>query len=285
MKRLLPLLVVCLSSVYCGSDSGPTSTTPTPTATTVPQNDGSSSPTTGPWWVPAVQTSWQWQLDDETVDTSVNAQMYDIDVFDHDAGTVAALQAQGLRVVCYVSVGTVEDWRPDANQFPSEVIGDPYAGWPGERWLDIRRIDLLAPVLRARLDMCRNKGFDGVEPDNIDGHTYPSGFPLTPADQLAFNQWVAEEAHQRGLSIGLKNDPEQAAELVNHFDWAMTEDCFFEGWCDQLDVFVAANKAVFAAEYTDQWGNSTPFCSDANAMNFNAILKNRELDAHRVACR
>ena len=31
------------------------------------------------------------------------------------------------------------------------------------------------------------KGFDGVEPDNVDAYTNDSGFPLTAADQLAYN--------------------------------------------------------------------------------------------------
>ena len=89
----------------------------------------------------------------------------------NDASVIAALHTQGRKVVCYVSVGSWEDWRPDADRFPTSVIGEDYEGWPGENWLDIRQIELLAPVMRARLDLCRVKGFDGIEPDNIDGYT------------------------------------------------------------------------------------------------------------------
>jgi len=38
-----------------------------------------------------------------------------------------------------------------------------------------------------RLDLCRDHGFDGVLLADLDGYTKVSGFPLTPADQLAFN--------------------------------------------------------------------------------------------------
>jgi hypothetical protein len=48
-----------------------------------------------------------------------------------------------------------------------------------EKWLDIRRIDLLAPILRARLDLCNVKGFDAIEPDNIEIYDNNTGFPLT----------------------------------------------------------------------------------------------------------
>ena len=80
-------------------------------------------------WKPAVSTTWQWQLD-TPVDLSYNAQVYDIHMFDNDAGVVAALHAQGRRVICYISAGSWENWRPDADQFPTVVIGKDYMGGP-----------------------------------------------------------------------------------------------------------------------------------------------------------
>jgi hypothetical protein len=234
-------------------------------------------------WRPAVNTTWQWQLD-TPVDQSYSAQVYDIDMFDNDAGVVAALHTQGRRVICYISVGSWEEWRPDASQFPAAVIGKDYDGWPGEKWLDIRRIDLLAPIMRARLDQCRAKGFDAVEPDNIDGYVNDTGFPLTYNDQKTYNIWLATEAHARGLSIGLKNDDEQVADLLPYFDWALTEDCFDQGWCDSMTPFITAGKPVFAAEYTDTGITLGDFCPQAKALKFSAILKNRDLDAWRQTC-
>ena len=239
------------------------------------------------WWQPLPGTSWQWQLTDLPIDQSFDVDMYDIDMFDNDASTVATLHAQGRAVVCYVSVGSWEDWRPDAAQFPAEVLGNNYEGWPGEKWLDIRRVDLLAPIMRARLDLCRDKGFDGIEPDNVDGYTNHTGFPLTYQDQLTYNIWLAGEAHARGLSIGLKNDEAQAADPVSHFDWAMTEDCFADEWCEEMEPFINAGKAVFAAEYTDQLTTNqflSQVCPQAEALNLDAILKHRDLDTWRQAC-
>ena len=157
--------------------------------------------------------------------------MLDLDLFDTQARVIAQLKSRGIRTVCYMSAGSWEEWREDAELFPSEVIGNAYEGWPGEHWLDIRRIDLLAPLLGRRMDLCRAKGFDALEPDNIDGYTNDTGFPLGAKDQLRFNKWLASEAHERGLSIGLKNDADQADQLVGDFDWALTEDCFAEGGC------------------------------------------------------
>ncbi len=239
------------------------------------------------WWRPSATTSWQWQLGDAGIDTSFDVDVYDIEMFDNDADVVADLQARGRKVICYISVGSWEDWRPDKDLFPSSVIGNAYEGWSGERWLDIRQIELLAPIIRARLDQCQAKGFDAVEPDNIDGFTNDTGFPLSYEDQLKYNIWLAQEAHARGLSIGLKNDGDQAEDLEPYFDWAMTEDCFAEDWCEEMTPFFEAGKAVFAAEYTDQMAEEeflTEVCPQARAMQIMPILKNRDLDAWRRAC-
>jgi hypothetical protein len=240
-------------------------------------------PVPPPWWKPPILQSWQWQLS-TPVETSYAADVYDIDLFDNSADVVAGLHAQNRKVICYISVGSWENWRPDASQFPSAVLGKDYSGWPGEKWLDIRRIDLLAPIMRARLDQCQQKGFDGIEPDNIDGYGNNTGFPLTYADQLRYNRWLAEEAHLRGLSIGLKNDSEQVADLLNDFDWALTEDCFDQGWCSDMLPFIQQGKPVFAAEYTDTGMTLDKFCPQAKQLNFNAILKQRDLTATRWVC-
>ena len=237
----------------------------------------------GEWWQPGVDTTWQWQLGG-VIDQSFDVDMYDVDMFETDASVVQALQDQGSAVICYISVGSWEDWRPDINQFPAEVIGNDYWGWPGEKWLDIRQIDLLAPIMRARLDECAAKGFDGIEPDNMDGYTNDTGFPLTYQDQLTFNIWLAEEAHKRGLSIGLKNDEGQVNDLLPYFDWAMTEDCFADDWCEEMFPFIEANKPVFAAEYTDMDISLEDFCPQAEAWNFSVILKNRDLDEYLEIC-
>ena len=235
------------------------------------------------WWKPGVGLTWQWQLDG-TIEPSFQVAVYDIDLFESDASLVNSLHAAGRKVICYISAGSWEDWRPDQAQFPAAVLGNDYDGWPGEKWLDIRQIELLAPILRARLDLCKAKGFDGIEPDNIDGYTNNTGFPLTYQDQVRYNIWLASEAHVRGLSIGLKNDADQLSDLLPHFDWALTEDCFDQGWCNLVAPFITAGKPVFVAEYTDTGITLNDFCPQAQAQQFSAILKHRNLDAWRQAC-
>jgi hypothetical protein len=232
-------------------------------------------------YIPNPNTSWQWQLSG-TVDQSVNASMYDIDLFDNAASVVSSLHAQGRKVTCYLDAGTWENWRPDANQVPASVLGNQVSGWPGERWLDIRQLSILGPIIQNRLDLCKSKGFDSVEFDNVDGYTNNTGFPLSASDQLRYNEFLANAAHVRGLSAALKNDLDQVPELLSSFDWALDEQCFEYSECNALTPFINAGKAVLEVEY-----NRTPsqFCAQANAMNFNALYKHSNLDAYRVACR
>jgi hypothetical protein len=231
-------------------------------------------------WVPALETSWQWQLQGR-IDTSVDVEMYDVDAFDVSARLVDRLHDDGRAVVCYVSAGSWERWRPDADRFPERVLGRPLGGWPGERWLDVRRIGLLAPIMRTRIDRCAAKGFDGIEFDNVEGYANRTGFPISGADQLAYNVWLANAAHRAGLSVALKNDLGQVDDLLPYFDFALNEECFTYDECDRLAPFVDAGKAVFGVEYeleTDE------FCPQADAFGFNFLKKRLSLRAWRIAC-
>ena len=231
-------------------------------------------------WQPTPLTTWQWQLSG-TIDTSFDVAVYDIDLVDTPEGTIAELLGADRAVICYFSAGSWEDWRPDAGDYPSEVLGNPLDGWPGERWVDIRRLDVLGPILEARMDLAVTKGCTGVEPDNVDAYVNSSGFPLTAVDQLAFNRFLASEAHARGLSVGLKNDLDQIGDLVGDFDWAINEQCYEYAECDLLQPFIDSGKAVFGVEYS---GDESVFCPYFNALGYSWLKKKLDLDAWRVDC-
>lgn len=247
---------------------------PTPPPPPPPSPTPPPPPPTGGVWTPAPKTTFQWQLTGN-VDTSVNAQAYDIDGFDNSASVVSTLHAQGRKVICYISAGTFENWRPDAAQFTAAVKGGPN-GWPGELWLDIRRIDLLGPIMSARMDMCKAKGFDAIEPDNIDGYSNSTGLPLTAQNQITYNTWLADTAHAKGLSIGLKNDIDQIPALQPKFDWALNEQCFQYNECGGYTAFTNAGKAVFITEYNG--------CPATHNSLFTVILKDINLGAARTVC-
>jgi hypothetical protein len=234
------------------------------------------------WWQPATGLSWQWQLDG-VFDASINADVYDIDLYE-DQSVIDGLHRQGARVICYISVGSWENWRPDAHAFPPHLLGNDYIGWVGEKWLDIRRYEELAPMFRKRLDLCKSKGFDAVEPDNIDGYENDTGFPISYGDQFSYLRWLSGEAHARGLAIGLKNAPGMVADALPYVDFAITEDAFIDGWIGQMLPFIESGKPIFAAEYTDRMDDFQAACIWADEYRVDLILKKRDLTAFRKMC-
>lgn len=230
-------------------------------------------------WKPVSPLSWQIQLSG-TLNTTVKADVFAIDAFDTTAATISALHAQGKKVMCGFSAGTFENWRSDAAKFPKAVIGNT-SGWSGENWLDIRNLTALGPIMKARLDLAKSKGCDSVNPANVDGYTQSTGFPLTAAQQIAFNTFLATEAHARGMAIGLMNDIAQIPSLVGAFDYALSESCYSNQQCDRLSPFTAAGKPVLNIEYT---ATLAQFCPSASALKINSIRKNAALDAYVGVC-
>jgi hypothetical protein len=197
------------------------------------------------------------------------------------------LRAKGRTVICYFSAGSRENYRPDAGSFLPADYGNPLDGWPDENWLDVRSANVRT-IMKARLDLAVGKHCHGVEPDNVDGYANDSGFPLTAADQLDFNRFIAKEAHARGLSVGLKNTLELAVELLPDFDWALNEECLAYSECSTLAPFISAQKAVFHVEYVDQISQGaakqSAVCGDPTIQGFSSLIKTLDLDAWRLAC-
>ncbi|MCQ6556229.1 endo alpha-1,4 polygalactosaminidase [Streptomyces sp. C10-9-1] len=270
-----------------GPPAGTASPGTPPSASASAPSPGRTSGTPGPGassgpggrWQPRPGLAWQWQLDGR-VDPSVDVPVYDIDGFENSAADVARLKRDGRRVICYINAGAWEDYRPDQEDFPRSLLGSPN-GWHGERWLDIRRTDVLRPLMERRFDMCRDKGFDAVEPDLLEGYANDTGFPLSADDQLRYNLMIAEIAHDRGLAVGLKNDLAHVPVLVDHFDFAVNEECAEFDECERLEPFVAAGKAVFHVEYEER---TEEFCADSRDLGLSSMRKRLDLDVWRDPC-
>ncbi|MEU7555529.1 endo alpha-1,4 polygalactosaminidase [Streptomyces sp. NPDC044571] len=266
-RRLLLLVPLLLLAACAGPEPEPE------------PDEIAPDPPVGQRWQPRPGVSWQWQLTGR-LDTSVKAAVFDIDGFHTTAEQMAELKKAGRKTVCYLSTGAWEEFRPDAREFPAELLGQGN-GWEGERWLDIRRTAELEPLMAKRIDMCREKGFDAVEPDNMDGYANKTGFPLTAGDQLAYNRLIAKLAHDRGLSVGLKNDLDQIPQLVGDFDFAVNEQCAEYEECERLTPFIEAGKAVFHVEYELPVRR---FCKQSAELKLSSLEKRYDLDAWRKTC-
>ena len=277
-------LVSALCIVRCTADTA---------ANQVEQDTGSplaESSVVRDWWRPRADENlrWYWQLQD-AIDTSHSVDVYDIDI-DTPQPVIDKLKARGVKLICYFSVGTVESFRTDASDFPKRAVGNPYTGYADERWLNIADIEALAPVMRDRLDRCAEKGFDGVEGDNVDAFYFDAqdaedsrqsgtGFGITEQQSQDYVLWLARESHLRGLAFGLKNAEALAESVVDQVDWVLTESCHVYNWCEQVQVVRRANKPVFMTEYAEYLDDFSPACELAKRLGYQAILRNTELTA------
>ena len=246
----------------------------TATTTTAPTPAPAPTPTPSGRWAPQLGDTWQWQLSG-TIDTSVDAKVYDIDLFDTPAATISALKAAGRRVVCYFSAGSSENWRSDFSRFAAADMGNSLDGWAGERWLDTRSANV-REIMKSRLDLAVSRGCDGVEPDNVDGYTNGPGFPLTAATQVDYNRFLATEAHSRGLAIALKNAVDLLSQLEPDFDFAINEQCNQYSECGGYSVFTSKGKPVFNAEYKSLWKTDATarasLCAASKAANIRTLV-------------
>ncbi|CAM9169621.1 unnamed protein product, partial [Ectocarpus sp. 13 AM-2016] len=183
------------------------------------------------WWKPGPGVSWQMQLAGE-IDLSLDVDMYNIDLFDAATSEIEELRDRDVVVICSFSAGTFEEGRVDSDNFESDWLGGVVEdGFEGERWLNITSEGVLT-VMGARLDLATNKSCHGVEPSNVQVYLEEnSGLNITASDQLTYNTWLAGQAHNRNLSVGLRNDWLQLDDLEPSFDWALSEDCLFQGEC------------------------------------------------------
>ncbi len=259
-----------------------TSCVPEQTATPTPTITPTMTATPAAIIIPMLpqEVSWQIQYAGK-INTALEVDVFNLDLFDTPSSVIGELHRRGVFVICYFSAGSYEDWRPDASRFPHHVLGNDMEGWPGEKWLDISNLDLLALIMEARLDLAIENGCDGVDPDNVDGYMNDTGFPLSAGDQLTYNIFLSSAAHSRGLAIGLKNDIGQILELLPYFDWMLNEECFSYQECDMLLPFIQAGKPVFVIEYEL---SPEEFCPQANQMGFNALHKYWELDDYYIDC-
>ncbi len=272
---------VALLAAACGRSSATSARTDSPVATSTSE---AGVPTTGfavrAVRVPSPDVEWQIQYEGE-IDPEVEVGLFDLDLVETPDEVMRRLSERGVYLLCYFSAGSLEEWRPDATEFPPDLVGEPLDGWPGERWLDIRRLDDLMPIMEARMDLAVARGCDGVDPDNVNAVEADSGFDLEAADQLDYNRRLAAAAHARGLAIALKNDLNQIAELEPDFDLAVNEECLQLGECDLLTPFVTAGKAVLAIEYE---GDPRAICAASAGSGRRTLIKKLELDAWVVAC-
>ncbi|KAI5370395.1 hypothetical protein Slin15195_G012710 [Septoria linicola] len=261
----------------------PTGTTP-PSSSSSTASSGRAKPTAG--------QTWNIQLKNVPPTSAADNDAYstwDFDMAAANSSIIDTFHAKGRYVICYFSAGSVENYRSDAGDFPSEAVGKVMDGWPDEKWVDVRNQGV-RDVMKKRINEAKSKGCDGVDPDNIDGYQNESGFDLTLDDAVDFVRFLAQTAHDAGLTYGLKNGGEIVDRVVDVSDWDINEECVNYQECDAYRPFIDANKPVLHLEYPDDSPKLSiedfkkKSCSDSDAKGFSTLIKDRDLGEYTLVC-
>ena len=202
-------------------------------------------------------------------------------------------------MIGYVDAGTAETWRPDFPELQAFdqscdgcLFGNPLSNFPDEYWLNInpgvRGINpntgrsettrrFLLDEMLARVKQAKLIGVDAIEFDDVDAYQSHTGLSITAKAQLSYNAALANLAHRLGLSVGLKNDRDQAEALQPYFDFGIEEQCWQYDECGAVQAWPSLyGKAVFDVEYGS---DPAEFCPTSNSApyDFNSIAKTDDL--------
>jgi hypothetical protein len=211
--------------------------------------------------------------------------LIDVDGFNISAAKIAQLKQQGIYTVCYLDVGSYEPGRPDSDQYPAYLKIQQDPDWPAEYFLDINDVwkpnSVLATILKNRFKMCKDKGFDAIEPDNLQNDENVRGGKITTQQQIDFNGWVADTAHQYGLAVFQKNGPDKilmkdktGKMMVEKFDGILNEQCQEYDECQPLAEYAKRGKLALNVEYKS---SIVLDCVLSNLLKINSLKKDLSL--------
>lgn len=200
---------------------------------------------------------------------------------------IDAFHAKGHPVICYFSAGSWESYRSDADQFPAVALGKVMDGWPQEKWVNTSNAGV-RQIMKNRILEAKAKKCDGVDPDNIDGYDNDTGFNLTQDEGVDYVTFLANTAHEAGLSYGLKNGGDIVDRVVDLAQWAINEQCVQYSECEPYQAFIRQNKPVFHIEYTAKKTAPEKFikksCTNSDATGFSTLIKHLSLDSWTTTC-
>lgn len=284
------------------------------------------APPSGPrtWWQPTATgpndgPEFQWELGHplsigRAADTSsgaINAlgkrsgvtTVYDIDGIMNPASTVRALHRLKDKAICYIEIGAAGDYYPASAEHlavsyyqqlsRAHDLGKAVSGYP-EYYLNINAASTSRIVEAMIWQQCAAKGFDAVEPDIDDSYADATGFKITEADNIRYDEELGAYAHSLGLAWGQKNGDNDAGlslALAPTTDFLLDEECNYFRTCGIVTApYVRAGKLVLNAEYTNDWGphvvaDLAQFCAHDIAGHIDGTLFSQALGGQRNPCR
>jgi hypothetical protein len=131
----------------------------------------------------------------------------------------------------------------------------------------------VAEVNRSWFAQCARKGYQAVEPDNLDSWTRSKG-RLKQAHNVSFAKRLVREAHGTGLAIAQKNAPQLSRRGLG-FDFAVAEECEVYRECGAYTRTYGTR--LIEIEYTDNGRAAFRRACAARAGSASVLLRDRDV--------
>lgn len=263
--------------------------------------------------------SWVYQLEDYpdgTLDELVKAP-HEAAVIDlaRDGGAdyfsraeITELKDSGKQVFSYFSMGSIENYRPEYDRVAeAELILNRWGDWPDENFVEYWDEQWWETVVRPRLDLSLEAGFDGayldvpnayeeIDLELVPGETRQSlGRKMTDLI-IRISEYTEDE--NPDFMILPQNSPElrEYSGYLDAIDGLGVEDLFFldsdepctAEWCaenlDNVRAIREAGKLVLSVDYATKESNIDEACERYAEEDFAGYVTVVELDRIKPSC-
>ncbi len=95
-------------------------------------------------------------------------------------------------------------------------------GWSGKYGVNTNSANIQL-IMTARIRISEEKGYDGVAP--ADAYANDNGLRLKQANAVDHRKFLANVAHFRGISVGLKNAGAIVGKALAIMEWHVSDQC------------------------------------------------------------
>lgn len=190
--------------------------------------------------------------------------------------------------ICYINVFQTQPedsswWKknhPDLllKKKDGQYFEDP--DWEGELFMDTStdaKRQAIANVHKTTIDNCASKGFNAIEPDNLDTFTRSDNL-LKQENNLALAKILADYAHSKGLAFAQKNtggELQGTGKSTVGFDFAIAEECQTFNECPAYTDTYGNN--VIEIEYSDNGKSYFDSACKARGAQISIIYRDRNV--------
>lgn len=228
------------------------------------------------------------------------------------AEEITALQESGKTVLAYFEIGSIEDFRPEYEALPDEMILNQWPDWPEEYFVRYWEPAWWDTVIRPRVDQALAAGFDGVYLDTPLAYEEIDLELVEGEDRDTLGRKMVDLIVQIGEYAKEQDGafmivPQNNPELREHdgyteaIDGIGMEDLFFrssgdqpgdipcdEDWCAENLEHVRAlrdeGKLVLAVDYATDPDNIAEACRHYAEEGFTGYVTTRALDTISPPC-